>query len=802
MAVFADPADAKKAGKIAEWGAHLASAKPQQRLAAATALLVDGSKPALAALREALGRKDAADAQVSILQAVGLQKDKRFAPEALDLLDAPSEAVRKAALAALTALKNGEVLKAVLKRLGDPKVPVRTRAALCAYSGETRSIEAIPLLVRLLSDDSPPLKAAAYENLVRITRLALPNRASDWSAWWEKNDRKTREQMFEDVIARQERRVEALEKRIEALWIENLSSRKNGQRTKPLIEALGCEFPGVRRYAVTEIGKTKLKILAPNVAKILGDPDAGVRGAAAAALGELKSAEATPALMRALKDPDSGVRAASARALGELGAREAVAELTRLLSDRGTAQAAAEALGRIGDRKAVAALATLLVDPGAPVEARRATATALGLLGDPVAAKYLISALEDPNVRWFAVDAVGALGASLPKSPAGARERPLLPAVAPVARILLTDGKPDVREAAAVALSKMGLEAPTPKGTPKDRAKALEEARRQALESLTRAQDDDEARVREQALVAFSRIANSDTDLYESFADKARSEKRYAAAARIYGAGAERLARSKDPKQAAIVDRLQRKRAECLRLAGSLDAAKAQYLALIAAHPADPGLYVAVAGILEASGNSSEDLLALYARARKSAPKESAAWWQGSARVVQRLFDAKAYGEVTAAVEALRKEDPKLGGPRTHDRLTKLGKDAAARIQASKLSAQERKILKIRKMIGNLAKSPKNRKSFLKFAAVAGKSIEPVLVKYGLTHPSRDVKLCVVQALEKTTGRSFGLKPKATKKEIEAAVETWTKWWASRPPAKPAKKTPAPPPAAKKAVAP
>lgn len=90
-----------------------------------------------------------------------------------------------------------------------------------------------------------------------------------------------------------------------------------------------------------------------------------------------------PDLLRLLQDPDARVRRRAALAIGRVGLRDGVEPLTKVLADDDSVevrQMAAFALGLLGNRDAVAALRTALGDPSPVVRGR--AAEALGLIGD------------------------------------------------------------------------------------------------------------------------------------------------------------------------------------------------------------------------------------------------------------------------------------------------------------------------------------------------------------------------------------------------------------------------------------
>ncbi len=163
---------------------------------------------------------------------------------------------------------------------------------------------------------------------------------------------------------------------------------------------------------------------APDLLRLLEDPDARVRRRAALAVGRIRLAEGVPALVRLLDDPEAEVRQMAAFALGLVGDRSAGAGLLRALTDPAplVQGRAAEALGRLGDAAAAPAIGHLVgslvrqgvlgaIDPdderyplGPEVEAVRLGVYALGGLEayDALAAA-LLGRDGRPMSRWWPV---------------------------------------------------------------------------------------------------------------------------------------------------------------------------------------------------------------------------------------------------------------------------------------------------------------------------------------------------------------------------------------------------------------
>ncbi|MBM3500761.1 MAG: HEAT repeat domain-containing protein, partial [Armatimonadetes bacterium] len=167
------------------------------------------------------------------------------------------------------------------------------------------------------------------------------------------------------------------------------------------------------------------------------------RAAAARALGELGDPRAVEGLGAALGDATEAVRAEAAEALGELEAQGAIPALVSALGDHSdrVRQSSVSALRRLG----LPAVEALLTELRSAEDSRRwRAAWALGECAAPSAADPLLRALQDEseNVRAQAALALGGIGARH--------------AVKALRRAAAEDNAPSVREAAALALARLG----------------------------------------------------------------------------------------------------------------------------------------------------------------------------------------------------------------------------------------------------------------------------------------------------------------------------------------------------------
>lgn len=170
------------------------------------------------------------------------------------------------------------------------------------------------------------------------------------------------------------------------------------------------------------------------------DPDPGVRRSVARGLAKLGDARPAGILERLASDADAGVRRLATLALGDLpGTEETLAAVLRwddAPDVRGAAAAGLLAAGRLDG-------IDLLIDEATAARPSRVAQEAL--LASPIALEPLLARLGDsqPRVRARAVELVGLSAHPVPDGLAALRR-------------LLDDAEPQVRWAAAAALSRRG----------------------------------------------------------------------------------------------------------------------------------------------------------------------------------------------------------------------------------------------------------------------------------------------------------------------------------------------------------
>ena len=238
-----------------------------------------------------------------------------------------------------------------------------------------------------------------------------------------------------------------------------------------LLEAMKEGQPGaLRLQAVVALGRIgeSAEAAAPALKAALEDKSAVLADAAALAMGAIGSTT-VPHLVPILGSPDAGLRVRACRALGLVKppAKETVIAVAGLLKDPATTAAALDALGNIGAavrqyspkvaKDAVPAVLAFLAGEKNAALRRQAIET-LGLIG-PLAAKDgaapLVEALRDadPEIREAAARALGRIGAVEWGRP------PTLPEAIPALLAALKDEKTAVKTAAVVALWKAASQA-------------------------------------------------------------------------------------------------------------------------------------------------------------------------------------------------------------------------------------------------------------------------------------------------------------------------------------------------------
>jgi len=426
-------------------------------------LAVRRSEPSEELVRRTLQRSDSTQTRVTLIQQIGAKQQVEFLPDLARLLSDGDKEVRDAAARAIGSFEWERMSGPMTRLLRDKAEPVEVRERVCRTLVETGRDEVTGLLVELLDD--PDIVGTVLAGLKELTTWEFES-PEDWRRWWQANGKRTRAEWARSRTEELEKELEAsrkrcteLEERASDAIIRGLENRPDKESPTPLVAALDEPFAKVRKYAASTLAKRFGRLSAPSgveevkakeavkkLSELAGsDVSPEVRAECVAALGSLGSEESFPVLTRALGDANETVSGAAARALGRLKAASAVNQLLlALLSRSGVVRgSAAEALGEIGSAASVDPLMELLGSDPEPT-VRSQAARALGEIGDRRAYPALDKALQDKNpaVRVYVVEAFGTLKASemAPK----------------ICAMLTKDPSPSVREAAVVALGKIG----------------------------------------------------------------------------------------------------------------------------------------------------------------------------------------------------------------------------------------------------------------------------------------------------------------------------------------------------------
>jgi HEAT repeat protein/beta-lactamase regulating signal transducer with metallopeptidase domain len=277
-------------------------------------------------------------------------------------------------------IRTEEARSELAQRLNSANAQVRAEAACLA--GKNHALEAIPLLVEMLRDDTP----------------TQPIKCWDEGRWNPALDSFKHPSPGEQA----------------AIALASMGSPALG----PLTTALSDSNPSVRRNAAWAIGElTNMRgkersNAVPGLIVLLDDSDEWVRRAGARALGEIRDERATDGLIAHLSDREWQVRNTAAWALGEMKEEHALEALCRLLQSDAqfeVRKTTAWALAEIQDTRAVETLCNVLRSD-THSEVRAKTAWALGETKDKRAIDSLSNALltdEEADVRKTAAWALG-----------------------------------------------------------------------------------------------------------------------------------------------------------------------------------------------------------------------------------------------------------------------------------------------------------------------------------------------------------------------------------------------------------
>lgn len=434
------------AGVVDVLAAQLDGADPDTQLAAVVALGRLGDRRAAPAVARQLGGpRTLAVAAAAALARIG---DPAAQEALLPLLAHPDPAVRQAAIAALNSLGHPGLATHVVGLLGSDDPTVRESAVrIAGYFGYPQAVE--PLLARA-ADPVEGVRRAAIEHL---PYLDDPRAIAVLTA------------AVRDAAAK-----------VRAAAAQALAHVPRAQAEAPLLLASADQDAWVRYYAARALG------------------DLGIGVARLAAIAE--------------HDPATHVRIAALEALGAV-AGSGSADLLlayAVAADRDLAAAAVRSLGRVSDPRAAAALRSALRSPDpalrlAAVTACRTRATSEAI----VALQWTAAADEDHAIAMAAVEALGLLA-----------RRQDTDGAAAVAALLSSTAEPRTRDAAIAALARLppsridavaqGLSSTQPQIRTATVAALARLHCPEASAAMRAALDDEDARVREAAVIALDRL--------------------------------------------------------------------------------------------------------------------------------------------------------------------------------------------------------------------------------------------------------------------------------------------------------
>lgn len=201
----------------------------------------------------------------------------------------------------------------------------------------------------------------------------------------------------------------------------------------------------VRSNAVEAVSTTKLKMMMPEVRKLLRDEFVGVRFAAAVAVGDMKYAPAKYTVKSLLKDKNANGVIAACYALARLGNSEHVDFIRQSIKSKDQTLRANSALllGKLGRKKDLGLLYEALRDPDSSSRVQIQAAESIAVMGDKKIYETLWTLLisKYADERAMGIRAMGAL-----------RTDDARIAIA----TMLEDDVPEVRLCAAEQLGRLG----------------------------------------------------------------------------------------------------------------------------------------------------------------------------------------------------------------------------------------------------------------------------------------------------------------------------------------------------------
>jgi HEAT repeat protein len=435
----------------------------------------------------------------------------RVADRLLEELTSDDDAIRLAAIAALGRIGDRRATPALVAVLGDEPDLVAAAASALARLGDARAFE--PLL-KLAAHRDPSVRRATIGALNSLGHPDMPSRVA---GMLDDPDPCVRESAvriagyfgYPETAARLLARASDPVESVRRAALEHLPYLDDPAVVPTLIAALDEAAPRVRAAAAQALARTEHPVAMGALMRALKDRDTWVRYYAARSLGELGHPSAEDALTAVASSEDAPhVRIAALEALGATAGSTASDALARLIGDShpDVAAAALTALGRMADVEGLGPLQEALrsADSSRRQAAVRALVAHAGQGAVPLL-EWTAAADADPAVARAALDGLGEMAAGGGASADGAVE---------ALTALLADQRQ--REAVVVALGALpvvriamigrGLGHPMP-AVRRATLEALARLRHTESTSLIEsALADNSADVREAAVIALARL--------------------------------------------------------------------------------------------------------------------------------------------------------------------------------------------------------------------------------------------------------------------------------------------------------
>jgi len=263
---------------------------------------------------------------------------------------------------------------AAVEKLGSPDPSMRRQGT--EFLAQSRDQKAGPYLVKALSDASAPVRASAADGLCQLVYREATPKITDLLL----NDK--------DAQVRQQA-------------ASSLSYMMDQSAGPALVKALKDEAPGVRYAAANTLGAMRYAQAEAPLIELLSDD--GMRRVAISALGRLQSKKAAPAIFSALSDKDQYTRLEAVRALGSIGDASAAPELKKRLDKAETPSIRVEAalsLAKLGSQDGLLTAYEFVRSPD--MSLKNQSLEVIGAVGDARSLQFieeLYAAEQDPMTK-------------------------------------------------------------------------------------------------------------------------------------------------------------------------------------------------------------------------------------------------------------------------------------------------------------------------------------------------------------------------------------------------------------------